>query len=65
VAEVVEVDWFLGCFASWCYLMLDRLFEELAEGMLFMGLMRGKLFVELANDVVGWLWCNGKIMKVA
>jgi hypothetical protein len=58
---VVEVDWFLGCFAGWCCLMLDRLFEELVEGMLFVGLARGKLFVELVNNVVGWLWHNGKI----
>jgi hypothetical protein len=32
--------------------MLDRLFEELAEGM---------LFAELVKDVGVWLWCNGKI----
>jgi hypothetical protein len=61
VAEVVKVDWFLSCFASWCCLMLDRLFEELAEGMLFVGLARGMLFVEMVKDVVGWLWHNGKI----
>jgi hypothetical protein len=52
---VAEVDWFLGCFAGWCCLMLDRLFEGLAEGMLFLGPTRGKLFVELEKDVGGWL----------
>jgi hypothetical protein len=49
---VAEVDWFLVCFVGWCCLMLDRLFAELARGM---------LFVELANAVDGWSWSNDKI----
>jgi hypothetical protein len=45
-------------------LTLDRWFAELLGDILFVKLVEGTLFEELAKVAGDWLWCNGRIGSI-